>query len=280
MKPIFLFCIMLFSTMLFSQSPWTKEKGKFYTQVSFSTIQNYNTFFGDLEFSIDGSITDNTFQFYGEYGLSKTTSLLVNIPLKAIQISDFTDPRIDCGGDCSESYSDTALGNIEIGLKHNFFNKKWLLSGQLSVEANTSSFDAISGIRTGYDAFTFTPLFLAGRSLKKGYLQAFVGGNLRTNNYSSNFKIGGEVGTYIAKRIIIAGFIDVVKSLENGDIVLPQINQLNALYVNDQEYGVLGIKLIGEISKNLGVTASLPSAFFGNNVPKQLAITTGIYYKI
>ena len=280
MKQLFLLCTILFSSILFSQSPWTKEKGKFYTQFSFSTISNYDTFFGDPEFSIDGSITDNTFQFYGEYGLSNTTSLLVNIPLKSISISDFTDPRIDCIGDCSESFSNTSLGNIEIGLKHNFYNKKWLLSTQLSIEANTSSFDENSGIRTGYDAFTFTPLFLAGKSIKKGYLQAFVGGNIRTNDYSANFKIGGEIGAYITKKIIVAGFVDVVKSLENGNIVLPTINQLNALYVNDQEYGVLGVKLIGEISNNFGFTASLPSAFFGNNVPKQLAITTGIYYKI
>jgi hypothetical protein len=280
MKKLLLLITVFVSSFLFSQSPWTKEKGKYYTQVSFSTIQNYDTFFGDPEFSIDGEITDNTFQFYGEYGLTNKTSLLLNIPLKSISISDFTDPRIDCDGDCSQSYNDTALGNIEIGIKHNFYNKKWLLSTQFSVEANTSSFDEISGIRTGYDAFTFTPLLLAGRSLKKGYLQTFVGGNIRTNNYSSNFKIGGEVGAYLTKKIILAGFIDVVKSLENGDITFPLLNQLNALYVNDQEYGVFGVKLIGEISNNFGFTASLPSAFFGNNVPKQLAITTGIYYKI
>lgn len=280
MKQLFLFSSLLFTAIFYSQSPWTKEKGKFYTQFSFSTIQNYDTFFGDPEFTFDGSITDNTFQFYGEYGLSKNTSLLLNVPLKSIRISDFNDPRIDCGGDCSEDFNDTSLGNIEIGIKHNFYNKKWLLSTQLSMEANTSSFDEISGIRTGYDAFTFTPLFLAGRSLKKGYVQAFVGGNLRTNNYSSNFKVGGEIGTSITKNIILAGFIDVVKSIENGNITFPVVNQLNALYVNNQEYGVLGVKLIGEVSNNFGFTASLPSAFFGNNVPKQLAITTGLYYKI
>jgi hypothetical protein len=37
------------------------------------------------------------------------------------------------------------------------------------MEANTGSYDEISGIRTGYDACTFTPLFLAGRSFDKTY---------------------------------------------------------------------------------------------------------------
>jgi hypothetical protein len=50
----------------------------------------------------------------------------------------------------------TAIGNIEIGVKRNFIQKEWLLSGQLAVEANTVTFDKSSGIRTGYDAYTFT----------------------------------------------------------------------------------------------------------------------------
>ena len=75
------------------------------------------------------------------------------------------------------------------------------------------------------------------------------------------------------------GFLDIVKSFENGDITLPLKNQLTGLYVNDQEYGVVGVKAIGEFSDNFGVTASLPAAFFGNNVAKQVALSFGIYKK-
>lgn len=279
MKKITTLLVLFLTTSIFAQSPWTQKKGKAYTQVSFSSIPNYNQLFGEPDYSTNGTITDNTLQFYGEYGLSKNTSLLVNIPLKMISIIDYIDPRIDCIGDCSKDNSKNALGNIEVGLKHNFYNKKWLLSGQFNVEANTSTFDTNSGIRTGYDAFTFTPLFLAGKGLKKGYLQAFVGANIRTNNYSSNFKIGGEYGRKITKNIWLVGFVDIVKSLRNGNIILPLSNISNGLYVNDQEYGIFGLKAIGEFSDNFGVTASLPAAFFGNNVPKKLALTFGVYKK-
>jgi hypothetical protein len=277
MKQIAKLLILLVSISAFSQGPWTQEKGKFYTQFSFSTIPSYDTLFGDPELEIDGKISDNTLQFYGEYGVSDKTTLIVNLPLKLISF----DQNVICiTTPCNPiEHNKTTLGNIEIGLKHNFYKKDWLLSGQFSIEANTGTFNTNSGIRTGYDAFTFTPLFLAGKSFGKSYLQTFIGSKIRTNNYSSNFKFGGEYGSKIFKNIWLVGFLDIEKSFKNGDIVLPASNLVTGLYVNDQEYGVVGVKAIGEFSDNFGMTASLPAAFFGNNVAKQVALSFGIYKK-
>lgn len=271
--------ILFISISAFSQGPWTQEKGKFYTQFTFTTIPNYNTLFGDPDYTVSGKNSDNTMQFYSEYGLSEKTSLLVNIPLKLITINGFQDPAINCVGDCSKDYNKTSLGNIEIGIKHNFYNKKWLFSGLFSVEANTSNNDEYSIIKTGYNAWSFTPLFLAGKSFGKSYLQTFVGANIKTNNYSSNLKFGGEYGSKISKNIWLIGFLDISKSLKNGDVFLRTSHLATGLYVNDQEYGVVGIKAIGEFSNNFGVTASLPAAFFGNNVAKQVAFSVGVYKK-
>jgi len=264
MKKITLLITLFISISTFSQGPWTQEKGKLYTQLSFTTIPSYHELFGDPDYTIDGEITDNTIQLYGEYGINNNNTIIVNIPFKLISF---------------DNNQETSIGNIEIGLKHNFYKKDWLLSGQFSVETNTGSFYENSGIRTGYDAFTFTPLFLAGKSFKKSYLQTFIGTKIRTNNYSSNFKFGGEYGGKISKNIWIIGFLDIEKSFKNEDVILPTSNLATALYVNNQEYGVVGVKAIGEFSDNFGVTASLPSAFFGNNVAKQVALSVGIYKK-
>ncbi len=279
MKKSFTILSLLFSLATVAQGPWTKEKGELYTQLTYTTIPNYSSLFGDPETSTFSEISDNTIQLYGEYGISDKTSLIVNLPLKIIKINDFENPLIDCEGDCSEDFNETGLGNLEIGIRHNFYKKEWLLSGQFSIEANTGSYDENSGIRTGYDAFTFTPLLLAGRSFEKTYVQAFVGANIRSNEYSSNFKIGGEVGRKITNRIWLIGFIDIVKSLENGNIVLPPQNTFTGLYVNDQEYGAFGFKGIGEITDKFGVTLGLGGAFFGNNVAKQAALNVGVYQK-
>lgn len=277
MQKITKLIVFFFSLTAFSQSPWTPKKGNAYTQLSFTSIANYNTLFGDPDYNTEREITDQTLQFFAEYGLTDKTSLLLNIPFKMIETGAL-DTQIFRPASTTSATENT-LGNIKFGIKHNFYNKKWVVSGQFSIEANTSSFDAVSGIRTGYDAWTFTPMFLAGRGFGKTYVQGFIGANVRTNDYSSNFRIGGEVGKKLGKSIWLIGFLDVSTSFKNGDIVLPNENLVTGLYVNDQEFAAFGLKAIGEITNNFGITAGYGGAFSGNNVAKQAALTFGLYQK-
>ncbi|MEM6685181.1 MAG: transporter, partial [Bacteroidota bacterium] len=223
MKNIYTIIMILSVQFLFAQSPWTQEKGKFYTQLSFTTISNYDEIFGDPDYSTDREITDNTLQLYGEYGLTNKTTLLVNLPIKFISTGDAVG-----GNAFITEESTSSFGNISVGLRHQFYKKKWIISGQLNVEANTGTFEAASGIRTGRDAWTFTPTINFGRSFDKFYIQAFTGVDLMTNNYSNNFKIGGEIGTKVHSKIWLIGFVDIVNSFNDGDIALPIANLATA----------------------------------------------------
>ncbi|WP_046755285.1 transporter [Kordia jejudonensis] len=274
MKNLYTIIALLSSAILFAQSPWTQEKGKFYTQLSFTTIANYDEVFGDPEYTTDREITDNTLQFYGEYGLTSKTTLLLNVPLKFINTGDAVSQNPFTSEETISSF-----GNIGFGVKHQFYKKKWIVSGQLQVEANTGMFDRPSGIRTGRDAWTFTPTINIGRSFDTFYVQAFTGIDLTTNNYSNNFKFGGEVGTKVHSKIWLVGFLDIVNSFNDGDINLPISNLGTALYVNNQEYAAFGLKAIGEINKSFGGVLTFGGAFSGNNVAKQAALTVGVYHK-
>lgn len=274
MKTFVLLCSLFISFLSYAQGAWTQKKGEAYTQLSFSTIRTYSTIFGNPDYSTR-EITDNTIQFYSEYGLSNKTTIILNLPLKYIK----TGLLVGNGKPVSTANSITSLGNIEVGVKHQFYNKKWVIAGQLNLEANTGFYDNPSGIRTGADAWTFTPTLNFSRSFKNFYAQAFTGINLRTNNYSHNFKIGGEIGIKPINNIILIAFIDIVKSFNNGNIILPTTNQLTALYVNDQEYTTYGLKVIGEITNKFGVNAGFGGAFTGNNVPKSPALSFGAYHK-
>jgi hypothetical protein len=265
---IALFCLGIVS----AQSPWTQEKGKFYTQLSFTTISNYDEIFGDPDYQTDREITDNTLQLYGEYGISNNTTLIVNLPLKLISTNDIVG-----GSAFITEDSKTAFGNISVGIRHQFYKEKWIISGQLDIKANTSTFEIASGIRTGEDAWSFTPTLNLGRSFDKFYIQAFTGIDLRTDNYSNNFKVGGEIGTKVHSKIWLIGFVDIVKSFNDGDVNLPLSNLATALYVNDQEYGAFGLKAIGEINDSFGGIVTFGGAFSGNNVAKQAALTFGLY---
>ncbi|OSY89034.1 hypothetical protein WH52_05075 [Tenacibaculum holothuriorum] len=256
-----------------AQSPWTKKKNEGYVQLSFTTISNYDKVYGNPDYTTNRKVTDNTLQLYGEFGLTDKTTLIASVPLKMIKTGDLVQPTALITED-----SKTSLGNIQLGVKHNFYNKKWLLTGQLTVEANTGTYDATSGLRTGYDAWTFTPLFVAGRGFDKWYIQASTGFDIRTNDYSSTYKLGGEVGYKAVDWLWVAGFLDGVASLKNGN-VNNGTSQLTALYVNDQSYAAFGLKLIGEISNDFGVNLGFAGAFAGRNVAKKPALSFGLYHK-
>lgn len=270
MKKLPILLLLTVSFNLFAQSPWTKKKKEAYLQVSYSSISNYGELHGNATKKLPNKVSDNTIQFYGEYGLTDKTTLLVNLPFKMTTLNTAI----------SGSVNNNSLGNIQLGIKHNFSNKKWLLTGQLNVEANTSSYKANSGLRTGYDAWSFTPLFLAGRGFNSWYIHAFTGFDIRTNNYSSNYKLGGEIGYKTLDWLWIAGFLDGVASLDNGDIVLPSENLNTGLYINNQSYSGFGFKLIAEINQKFGANIGLGGAFSGNNVAKGPAISFGVYYKL
>ncbi|QMU63165.1 MAG: hypothetical protein GKR88_01995 [Flavobacteriaceae bacterium] len=277
MKNFVAISLLLCLSQTYGQSPWPQKKGKAYTQLSFTLISGYEELYGNPDYTTERVVTDNTLQFYGEYGLTDKTSLVLSLPFKFIKTGNLTNTNLIAPS--AQEGSKSTLGNIEAGLKHVFFQKKWIISGQFNVEANTGSFDGVSGIRTGYDAWNFTPLILAGRSYGNTYLQGHFGANIRTNNHSSNIRIGGEIGTKALKNIWVIGFIGISSSLKNGDVVLPASNLVNGLYVNDQEFGVLGFKAIAEFSKSFGANFSLGGAFFGNNVAKTAALTFGLYHK-
>jgi len=135
-------------------------------------------------------------------------------------------------------------------------------------------------VKTGYDAWTITPLLITGTSINKWYLQGFSGVEIRTNNYSSTFKIGGEAGYKTTDWLWIAGFIDVVASFKDGELEEPVSNLLTGLYVNNQSFGGYGFKFIGEINKGFGVNLGVGGAFSGKNVAKKPALSLGVYCQI
>ncbi|SEC42419.1 hypothetical protein SAMN04489761_2954 [Tenacibaculum sp. MAR_2009_124] len=275
MKDLKIIAAILFTGTLFAQSPWTKKKNEAYLQLSFSSISNYSELFGNPDYATDREITDNTLQLYTEYGLSDKTTLFGSVPLKMVQSGN---PTLNIA--ITPEGSETSLGNIQLGVKHNFYNKKWLISGQIGVEANTSTYTATSGLRTGYDAWTVTPLILVGRGFNNWYIQAFTGVDIRTNNYSSAYKLGGEVGYKAIDWLWVAGFLDGVASFQNGEVVIPTNNGLTGLYVNNQSYAAFGLKLIGEINDKFGTNVGIGGALGGRNVAKKPAFSVGFYYKL
>ncbi len=276
MKKLLFLPFILFTITLFSQGAWTKSKNEAYVQLSYYNIGGYTNIFGSPDYRTEREITDNTVQLFGEYGLSEKTTLLLSLPIKMIKSGDVV---IEGATPITAEGSKTAFGNLAFGVKHQLYNKKWVISGQFNIEANTGTFYPELGLRSGYDTWTLAPKLNIGRSFGRFFVQGTTGVDIRFNGYSSNFKFGAEVGAKPLKPLWLIAFLDVSTSFENGDVLLPASNLLTGLYVNDQEYVAYGVKAIVEITQKFGVLANYTSAISGNNVPKRAVIGAGLYTK-
>ncbi|CAZ96940.1 hypothetical protein [Zobellia galactanivorans] len=269
--------LFLFSVSLFSQGAWTKAKNKAYVQLSYYNIAAYSGVYGNPDYRTERKITDNTLQLFGEYGISDKTTVLLSLPIKMIKAGDVVSST--AGVPITSDGSETALGNLVLGVKHQLYNKKWVISGQLNFEANTGSYFEASGLRSGYDTFTLSPKLNIGRGYDNFFVQASTGVDIRFNDYSSNFRASAEAGVKPIKRLWIIGFLDFSTSFENGEVILPAANLATGLYLNDQAYVAYGIKGIVEITEKFGVLANYTSAISGTNVPKRAVLGGGIYHK-
>ncbi|OWW25142.1 hypothetical protein B4Q04_11420 [Zobellia sp. OII3] len=269
--------LFLFSVSLFSQGAWTKEKNKAYVQLSYYNIAAYSGVYGNPDYRTERKITDNTLQLFGEYGIFDKTTVLLSLPIKMIKAGDAVSST--AGVPITSDGSEAALGNLVLGVKHQLYNKKWVISGQLNFEANTGSYFEASGLRSGYDTFTLSPKLNIGRGYDNFFVQASTGVDIRFNDYSSNFRASAEAGVKSIKRLWIIGFLDFSTSFENGEVILPEANLATGLYLNDQAYVAYGIKGIVEITEKFGVLANYTSAISGTNVPKRAVLGGGIYHK-
>lgn len=270
--------IILCSTSAMAQSPWVAEKGKGYAQLGYTTIGPYKDLFlsNGNAYPLSNEITDRTLQVYGEYGIGSGTSIITTIPVKILTSGRSLIPSLPIR---TRSGDFTTLGNIQLAARHNFVNKKVVFSGQLLAELPTSGYDEATGLRGGLNALSIIPTLSAGFSNEKLYEFVSVGAAIRSNDYSSEWRLGIELGYQLIKRIFIIGVIDIVQNFENGNAI-ESANQLGTgLYLNNQSYSALGIKGIVGLTDNVGISGAFYGAGSGNLVAKSPSINFGLYYK-
>jgi len=261
-----------------AQSPWVAEKGKGYAQLGYTTIGPYKDLFlsNGNAYPLSNEITDRTLQVYGEYGIGSGTSIITTIPVKILTSGRSLIPSLPIR---TRSGDFTTLGNIQLAAQHNFVNKKVVFSGQLLAELPTSGYDEATGLRGGLNALSIIPTLSAGFSNEKLYEFVSVGAAIRSNDYSSEWRLGIELGYQLIKRIFIIGVIDIVQNFENGNAI-ESANQLGTgLYLNNQSYSALGIKGIVGLTDNVGISGAFYGAGSGNLVAKSPSINFGLYYK-
>lgn len=174
----------------------------------------------------------------------------------------------------------STIGNIQLAARHNFSSNKMVFSGQLTVELPTAGYDDATGLRGGLDALAIIPTVSIGLGRSKFYEYLSAGAAIRTNDYSSEWRLSGEFGYKVFNRSYLILVIDVVQSFENGDAVANDNQLQTGLYLNNQSYFAYGFKTIIGFTDHVGITGGVYGAGSGNFVAKSPSINAGLYFKL
>ena len=263
-----------------AQSPWTQTKGKAYTQLGFNTISSYKRLYvdGTGAFNLSRTTSDLTLQAYGEYGLLDKTTAVLSLPFKLVSVGE-----VNAGASLPVTINEgslNALGNVQIGVRQKFIDKKFLLTGQLNAELPTGSYDDSTGLRTGYDALTLMPTLSIGKGWSKVYAYGYGGYAWASNDYSSHLVYGGELGLRPVKPVWVVLFLNAFITNDDGDRVEAVQNLETGLYLNDQDYVGFGFKFIVEVvPEKMGLTLASAGANGGNFVARKASANFGAYLK-
>jgi len=270
--------VLIFNTSI-AGGPWVKKKGEAYFQLGGGIIPATNELFykSNQFLFLNRSVTDLSFGFYNEYGLTNKLTLITNIPFKYVYSSNKIDttsflPLLKSG-------SLAGFGNINFTPKYELLNKVIKVSAGVKFSLPTGKADNYTGLKTAYQTFGIMPIIDIGYSKNKFYTYIETGYNYRTS-LADDFKFEIELGYNIYKNVYaILNFNSKFSTFTQN--LLPTLNEQTGLYANGQEYTAFTLKISTPIKNNFGINMHITLLNLGGHlVQKSPSIGGSIYYKL
>ena len=263
--------LLLVTSISMAQSPWTKEKGKSYLQLGFTSL-NYNSFQLDgNKVENFGKISDLTIQAYAEYGITDKLEAQIIVPYKVIHYDNTN---------LNTSQNLSGIGNTTLGLKYKIYDKKWKVSSGVSFSVNSIKIDETIGLSTGFNSTTIVPYVAIGSSNKKLYYYGNIGYGYMNNNYSDYLKATFEVGYEVIPKGHLIFVLDT-RNIISKESAFNNDNAKWASYLDRQTYNAIGLKTNYEFKKDkLGANFAIIGATGINNAPLAPTFNLGLYTKL
>ncbi|MGB1205375.1 MAG: hypothetical protein ACPG5B_07010 [Chitinophagales bacterium] len=278
---LFLLSILFLPLTLQAGNPWTQAKGAGFSQLSFNYIRSDQLFHKDLgTLQLNRFVTDATLQTYLEYGITDKLTVLGVLPFKFTSTSDAISENTDFN-ELLSAGSFNQLGNISIAAKYGLItNKSIVAATQVRLDLPSKAFDANTGLRTGYNAVGVSPSLSVGYGTNHFFASAEIGLTFRTNKYSSAFFGNAEFGYNHKNRTYIILVVDATRSFFNENRDNLDGNALQTgLFVNNQHYFVFGLKLLHNVTENLGFGVSAyGAAIYSHQLAKFPSVGANIYW--
>jgi len=257
---------------------WTYVKGKGFVKVS------QNAIYSDRFYNPDGEIIDITTigyyatSIYAEYGLTDRLTAIAYVPFftrNTLNKTRFRFSGMEIPGDEFNSF-----GDMDLSLQYGFLKSStWV--GSVRVLFGIPTGEPQGGdtgiLQSGDGEFNQMVRLDFSRPIGKGaWLSFYAGLNNRTNDFSDEYRFGGEIGTRLWNRFIAIGKLDVVQSFFNGDA---DPSQGGTIFSNNTEFISPAIELAYETNSEMGFSLSAAGAFAGRNILASPNFGVGIYKK-
>ena len=278
-----LFLIVMISIPSFGQ--WGHEKGKGYYKVSSWFLESDEHFTDQGE--IDPNATRGQFNinFYGEYGLTDKLDLVAYIPFFARTyqnnvVSGVTGDLIVEGDEVN------SIGDIEIGATYAIVaTEGFALSGTLKLGIPTGENEGgrDGSYQTGDGEFNQLIRVDAGIPFKIQktplYAKGYLGYNNRTENFSSEWHTGIEIGANLWKdKLWVVSKFNVVESLNNGSLNA-QTSQ-GSIFANNIEFVNLGGEVSYYFTKKWGASLGYTAILRGQIIYASPSYTGGVFLDV
>lgn len=284
MKKLFLTLLITIPFLSQAGGGWTKPKGSAYYKVSqwWVVAAKHYTSNG----SIDPNATMGIFNssFYGEYGITDRVTGIVYFPFfsrayRNAQVSGTT------GMTTSPSEAVNSIGDTDIAVKYGISKpgSKFVFAGTLLLGLPLGKDDGGSdgSLQTGDGEFNQMIRFDLSRSFSIGKVNAYgniyAGFNNRTQNFSDEFRAGGELGASFLKNKLWGILrMDVVESLQNG-LSSAEGSTGMTIFSNNTEFVSYTYEAAYYISEKVGVSASYGGALSARLILAAPSYSVGVF---
>ena len=262
---IVVFMVSLGAGIVFAGA-WSQEKGKSYHRLA------GNYYFADKEFDKDGDsqsmenngeFTEYNINYYGEYGILDTLTVLGSIYYKDIERDDDF-----------MNYQTRGVGDMDLGLRYQFYaGKPGIFSLQALIKI-PEFYDKDDAMPLGNGQYDYELRLMYGRSLWPvipGYINLEAGYRWRDEDPSDEFRYLVEFGSDLGKKFYARAKLYALVSMDNakkqtdefGNPTTPLAYDLTELEMT------LGFRLTPAVGFELGCTPAL----WGENTAKGTTYT-------
>lgn len=277
MKRNLLFALALvFSMTSFAGGGWTQKKGNGFFSLSQRMIA------GSYYANSNGVITQSpllsafTTNLYVEYGI---TDNLTGIFYSPFVTALSREAGVDSLGNIFTADNALGFGDMDFGVKYKILDSKVKIAASVVLGVPSGNYNAgtTGTLHLGDNEFNQLGMLDFSGSFGKGFFgTAFVGFNNRTNGFSDEIHVGGELGWQKNK------FIAILKVYSRNSLFNEerQDSPIPGIYSDNLEYLAISPYFMYKLTDKWGISAEGGFATFARNIIASPSISVGVFFDL